>query len=202
VADIGGVRQVVAFIGKGLVGVDAATGKFLWRYDKTRDAMNANAVTPVVAGDYVYSATGTGGGLVQVKGSTAVTPDQVYLVKKAPTSMGGSVKVGDYLYGTTGTALLCMEYKTGQTKWIERSVGAASILYADGRLYLHGENGEIALVEATPDAYRELGRFTPPDLPARANPSKAWNYPAVSNGRLFVRDLGSLWVYDIREPVR
>ncbi len=203
VADIGGIRQVVAFIGKGLVGIEADSGRFLWRYDKTKDSMGANATTPVIAGDHIYSASAAGGGLIQVLASTsAITANPVYMFKKAPTSLGGSVKIGDYLYGTTGAALLCTEYMTGQVKWTERGVGAASIIYADGRLYLHGENGEVALVEAAPDSYREVGRFTPTDTPTRIVPSKAWNYPAISNGRLYVRDLGTLWVYDIRESAR
>ena len=77
-------------------------------------------------------------------------------------------------------------------------MGAASLCYADGRLYVHGENGDVALVEATPVGYRELGRFTPANPPDRGQ-SKAWAHPAVSNGRLYIRDLSSLWAYDIRK---
>ena len=63
-----GVKQYVQFLQKGLVGVDAKTGKFLWRYDKTAEGSPANIPTPVVHDDYVYSATGRGGGgLVQLK---------------------------------------------------------------------------------------------------------------------------------------
>ena len=53
-----------------------------------------------------------------------------------------------------------------------------------------------ALVEATPEAYREKGRFTPPDQPDRGR-SQAWAYPVVANGRLYLRDLGKLWCYDV-----
>src|SRR5262249_39233721 len=104
---------------------------------------------------------------------------------------------GDYLYGTTSATLLCVEFATGNVKWQDRTLGAASVCYAEGRFYLHGENGEVALVEATPEGYREQGRFTPPDPPARGM-SKAWQYPAVANGVLYIRDLGTLWAYDIR----
>lgn len=203
VATAGGVRQVVAYLGKGLVGVDAATGKFLWRYDKTNGSMGANCTTPVISGDHIYSSSGTGAGLIQIKSAgNTVTAEPVYFVKKAPTSMGGSVKLGDYLYGTGGSTMVCTEYLTGEVKWSERGIGPASVVFADGRLYLHGEEGEVALLEPTPSGYKELGRFTPPDLPKREVPVKAWNYPAISNGRLYIRDLGSLWVYDIRETSR
>lgn len=78
-------------------------------------------------------------------------------------------------------------------------LGAASLCCADGRLYLHGENGEVALVEASPQGCRAQGRFTPPDPPKRVNNvEKAWTYPVVAGGRLYLRDHGCLWCYDVR----
>jgi outer membrane protein assembly factor BamB len=199
--ETGGVRQVVQFLSKGVVGVDAATGRFLWRDTRTADTrFGVNAATPVVAGSRVYSASGAGGGLALLKQANgAFVAEPVYLERKAPVGLGGAVKVGDHLYGTTNTALVCLDYATGKLAWEARGVGPASIVAAEGRLYLRGENGEVALVEATPSAYRELGRFTPPEAPPRGT-SKAWNYPVIANGRLYLRDLGVLWVYDIREP--
>jgi hypothetical protein len=59
----------------------------------------------------------------------------------------------------------------------------------------------VALVEATPEAYREHGRFTPADPPKRTQRmEKAWAYPALANGRLYVRDLNVLWCYDVKAP--
>ena len=63
---------------------------------------------------------------------------------------------------------------------------------------MHGENGDVALVEATPEAYREKGRFTPPDPPKHSSREMAWAYPVVANGRLYIRDLGTLWCYDVK----
>lgn len=199
IAEIGGVKQYVQFLQKGLVGVDATSGKFLWRYEQTAKGSPANIPTPVADKEYVYSGTGrAGGGLIKVKSKDgAFEVEQITFTPKLPTSIGGAVKLGDHLYGTTGQALLCADFASGELKWEDRAIGAASLLYADGRLYLHGENGEVALVEATPEGYRQKGRFTPPGAPDRGR-SKAWAYPAVANGRLYIRDLTSLWSYDIK----
>ena len=123
----------------------------------------------------------------------------MYFEAKFPTAIGGAVIVGDCLYGTSAEAMLCMEFSTGKVKWEERALGAASLCCADGRLYLHGENGDVALVEPSPDSYREKGRFTPPDQPKKANAmEKAWAYPVIANGRLYLRDHGTLWCYGVK----
>ena len=196
----GGARQIVQFFSKGLMGVDAATGRFLWKFDKTNDTMyGMHAATPVISGENIYTAAATGGGVARLaKGEAGrTTATAAYVQRKTPNALGGSIKVGDYLYGTTNSVLLCTEFATGKIVWEDRSVGAGSICFADGRLYLHGENGQVALVEATPAGYHELGRFKPSDAPDRGD-SKAWAHPAVANGVLYIRELGTLWAYDIR----
>ena len=199
VATVAGVRQYVQFLQKGLVGVDAKSGKFLWRYDKTAQGSPANIPTPVGRDNYIYSATGRGGGgLIKLNvNQNRAEPEQVYFSARLPTAIGGAVLVGDYLYGTTSQALICADFKTGNIKWTDRGVGAGSLCYADDRLYLHGENGELALVEATPEGYREKGRFIPSDQPDRGQ-AKAWAYPVVANGRFYIRDFGVLWCYDVK----
>jgi outer membrane protein assembly factor BamB len=181
--------------------VDGKTGKFLWRYDQTAQRSPANMATPVAHDGYVYTASGrAGGGLVKLtvsQGAVAAAP--VYAAQRLPNSIGGAVQVGGHLYGTTSASLMCVEFATGTMKWDERSVGAGSVCYADGHLYVHGENGDVALVEATPEAYREKGRFTPPEPPERGR-SKAWAYPVVANGRLYLHDMGTLWCYDVKAP--
>lgn len=197
----GGVKQYVQFLQKGLVGVDAKTGKFLWRYDRTATNSPANIPTPVAGDGYIYSASSRGGGgLVRLKPENgAFTPEQVYHSNRLPTAIGGSVRVGDHLYGTASAGLLCVHWPTGEVKWQERGIGAASVAYADGRLYLHGENGQVALVEPTPEGYREKGRFTPPDQPEKGRGVMAWAYPVVADGKLYIRDQNRLWCYDVKK---
>jgi outer membrane protein assembly factor BamB len=203
VVQAGGRKQYVQFLSKGIVGVDAKTGEFLWRYKEPAKGM-AQMVTPVARDGYVYGgAQAVGGGLVRLKaGGGGVAAEQVYFERGLPNSIGGSVLVGDYLYGTAAEGLVAVEFTTGKVKWQAECIGRGSVAYADGHLYIHGENGDVALVEATPEAYREKGRFTPPDQPKRRRlgpmPEKAWTYPAIANGRLYIRDNETLWAYDIK----
>jgi outer membrane protein assembly factor BamB len=200
VVEAGGRKQYVQFLAKGLVGVDAKTGQFLWRYDATGKG-NTNIPSPVVSGGAIYTSQGRGpGGLVRLTAAAqGVTVEQVYLQRGLPNGNGGSVVVGATHYGATGEGLAAADWATGKVMWQEAGTGGGAILAAEGRLYFHGENGEVTLAEATPEAYREKGRFTPPDRPkpARGAMEKAWPYPVVANGRLYIRELDSLWCYDI-----
>ena len=172
------------------------TGELLWRYSKTSDAQ-ANIATPIVKDNYVYSAASrVGGGLVQVSG-TKSEPKEVYFAKSLPAGMGGSVLLGGNLFGSIGPTMACVDYLTGAIKWQDRGIGSASVCFADGRLYLHGESNELAMIEATPVGYKQLGTCTPPSSSDRGK-SKAWTHPVISNGRLYIRDQGDIWCYDIR----
>ncbi len=206
VVTVGGVKQYVQFVQGGVIAADAKTGRFLWRYDETKDQA-ANIPTPVFHDDCVFTSTSrNGSGLNRIKvRSDEVSSEQVYFNKTALNSIGGVVLVGDYVYGTNGRGeLVCMDFKTGKVKWQERSVGAAALCYADGMLYVRGQGGtglvpetvksKVALVEATPDGYREKGRFEQPSHGMRP----AWPHPVVANGRLYLRDLGVLLCYDVK----
>jgi outer membrane protein assembly factor BamB len=200
----GGRKQYVQLLSKGMVGVDAKTGEFLWRNKEVAKGP-AQYFTPVARNEYVYGgALGVGGVLVRTKSEgRGVAAEQVYFTRGLPNGIGGAVVVGELIYGTeVGATLVAADLITGKVKWQDKSIGWSSLAYADGHLYLHGINGEIALVEASPEAYREKGRFTPPAQPKKKQvgpfPEGAFAYPVIANGRLYIRDLGTLWAYDIK----
>ncbi len=113
--------------------------------------------------------------------------------------------VGEYLYGTdiAPGQFVAVEFTTGKVKWKHESIGRVSTAYADGLLYLHGVDGDVALAEASPEGYREKGRFTPPNQPKHKQvgtyPEQAYAHPVIANGKLYIRDLGTLWAYDIKK---
>ena len=109
----GGRKQYVQFLSKGIVGVDAKTGQFLWRYKEVAKGP-AQYFTPVARGEYVYGgALGVGGGLVRLKSDGGgVAAEQVYFERGLPNGIGGAVLVGDYLYGTDIAAGLWSQWSS------------------------------------------------------------------------------------------
>jgi outer membrane protein assembly factor BamB len=201
VSEAAGRRQYVQFLDKGVVGIDASTGRFLWRYDKTSTGP-ANIPTPVVYQNYVYSSNARrfGGGLVQLHASgDGVSAEEVYFERDAPNTLGGQVLVEGVLYGTNSKGLVAADFLTGKLKWQGPGGGPGAVLLADGHLYVHAETGDMTLVEATPEAYREKGHFTPANQPKHVRQREvAWTYPVVANGRLYTRDLNTLWAYNVK----
>ena len=196
-ANVGGKQEYIQFLGRGVVGVAAKDGAFLWRYDKPANG-TANCSTPVYHDGAVFAASayGTGGGLARLgRDGDATQAREAYFTKHMQNHHGGMVLVDGYLYGSDEGQLCCLDFKTGKVMWEDHHPGKGSVIYADGRLYYRNEGGPIVLVEANPHKYVEHGRF---DQPARSAAS-AWPYPAVANGKLYIRDGDVLLCFDVKQ---
>jgi outer membrane protein assembly factor BamB len=198
IAETGRVRQYVLFTSRATIGVRASDGRFLWS-DEAAANGTANCSTPLFHDGHVFSASGygTGGALLKlIPGRGTVSAQRVYKTNEMKNHHGGMIALDGYLYGSNDPGILtCLELLTGKVAWRDRSVGKGSVTYADGHIYLRSEDGPVALVEATPDGYRERGRF---DQPERSG-ANAWPHPVVAAGRLFLRDQDVLLCYDVRD---
>jgi Ca2+-binding EF-hand superfamily protein len=193
-AELSGVRQIVQFGHRSVFGVAADSGKLLWTYGAANNG-TANVCTPVPHQDHVFASSGygTGGGLVKItSGDDGQKAEEVYFERRMANHHGGIVRVGDTMYGFNDQALIAMDYLTGKVHWTDRSVGKGSLVYADGMLYCLGEQYRVGLVEATPEGYREHGRF---QIDGLGRPS--WAHPVVAGGRLYLRNQGRLAAYDV-----
>ncbi|HTM27329.1 MAG TPA: PQQ-binding-like beta-propeller repeat protein [Vicinamibacterales bacterium] len=195
VADVQGVRTYMTLTSNAGVGVRASDGKLMWHYERAANGI-ANITTPIFFDNKVFytSAYDTGGGLVGLTAQNgAVTAKEIYFTRNMKNHHGGVVLVNGYLYGFNDSILTCLEFATGNPVWRDRSVGKGSVTFADGNLYIQGENNVVGLAEASPSGYKEKGRFSIPD---KGLPS--WAHPVVSGGRLYVRNQDTMMVYDIK----
>ncbi|HLF92854.1 MAG TPA: PQQ-binding-like beta-propeller repeat protein, partial [Planctomycetota bacterium] len=198
-AEIGGVRQIVVFTYDHVAGVSPKNGKVLWQVD--RPGRTAVVTPPVVHDGIVLVSSGFGQGCngFQVTAQDGrFTAKEIYAERKLENQHGGMVRIGDHVYATNSRSLLCVELKSGAIVWENRSVGKGSVIAADGLLFVRNfyPGNEIALVEATPEGYRERGRFVQPDR----SKEPAFTYLVVAGGRMYVRDHDLLLCYDVRGP--
>jgi outer membrane protein assembly factor BamB len=194
-AEVGGVRQIIVFTGDGVVGLRANDGSLLWKYDKVSNR-TANIATPIFRDGFVFvsSAYGTGCALLKLTAEAGtVKASEVYFSKEMQNHYSTSVLVEGSVYGFSNAILTAINMQTGQVEWRDRSVGKGSLTYADGNLYLLGEDGVVGLAEANPAGYKEKSRF---DIPRGEHPT--WTPPVISAGKLYLREQDNLYCYDIK----
>jgi len=199
-----GVKQYVQFIGRGIIGIEAETGEFLWGYNKVANDI-ANIPTPLIDGDHVFVSSGYGTGAALLKlaanAEEGVDAEEVYFLEATTfqNHHGGMILHEGHVYAGTGHNKgfpIAVNLADGAVAWgPERNegTGSAAVAYADGRVYLRYQNGLVVLVEATPEGYREHGSFEIPDVDL-----PSWPHPVIANGRLYLREQGTLFVYDVR----
>ena len=183
-----GVPQFVQLIGRGLVGLRADDGKFLWGYNALANR-TANIPTPIARGDMVFAANGYNAGSVLLKlksdGSGGVNAEEIYTLNgsRFQNHHGGVIRLGDHLYGGHGSnngLPTCLELASGRLRWKRRGpgIGSAAITCADERLYFRYQNGVVAQIQ-------DVG-------------GDCWAHPVVANGRLLLREKDRLLTYDLR----
>jgi outer membrane protein assembly factor BamB len=199
-AKINGQAQYVQLFTEILAAVSPEDGKVLW----TADWPGKTAVipTPIVKDNNIFVTSGYGVGCSLIEIDKDNKSHEVYFNKNMKNHHGGVLLLGDYVYGhSDGVGWMCLNFKTGEVKWNERgALGKGCVTCADGMLYCIDEgNGEVALVEASPNGWNEHSRFKMAPQTSRRNPrGRIWTHPVVSNGKLYLRDQDLLYCYDVK----
>jgi outer membrane protein assembly factor BamB len=104
-----------------------------------------------------------------------------------------SVHLDGFIYGLDESILACVDAATGELKWKGGRYGFGQVVLASGHLIVLAEDGDLALVRATPEGHREIARFA-------ALEGKTWNHPAMADGYLLVRNTNEMAAFDLRAP--
>ncbi len=202
VATIHGQRQVIFFMKSGLVAVDSKKGKILWKFPFRFNV--STAISPVVSGDIVYLSAGYDMGSAACRienqgGHFAATqlwfsPGNEPVVNHWSTTV---CKEG-YLYGMFGFKqfkkgpMKCVELATGKVMWKQAGFGQGNVILVGNRLVALAEDGNLVIIEPSPDSYKEIAR-------TRAFHDKCWSTPAFADGKIYVRSISEGICFDVSE---
>lgn len=181
---LAGKRQIIVVSANRIVGLEIADGSLLWEYPwDTQMGINASQPVPVDQNRFFISAGyGKGAALVEVTGSgNRFAARKIWENSLMKNKFNSSVLYEGYVYGLDEGILTCLNVETGERKWKGGRYGYGQLLLANGHLIVITEQGELVLVKATPDQYTELAKFP-------AIEGKTWNYPAIADNRLLVRN--------------
>lgn len=196
-----GKPQYVQLLEKRLVGVGVDDGKLLWEVPWGGSV--AVIPTPIVRGNQVFATSGYGAGCMLVEIDSSNVPKTIYQNKRMKNQHGGVIALDDSLYGfSDDVGWVCLDFATGEFNWREReALGKGAIGYADGCFYCVDQSeGNVVLIQATPEGWNERGRFVlDPQSESRAPRGGIWVHPVVVNGKLFLRDQEYVYCYDVAQ---
>jgi outer membrane protein assembly factor BamB len=196
-ATLAGIRQILSVNEKTVTGHDPATGKQLWQFSWLGNStQDTNASQPVPVGQnrvFVSKGYGRGCAVFEIAGSSAdaLAANEVWSDRTAlKTKFTNVVIYRDHVYGLSDGIFECLELSSGKRAWKKGRYGQGQILGVGDVILVQAESGEVAMVEATPDEYRELGRFA-------AIEGITWNNLCLQGKRLLVRNATEAACYEL-----
>jgi len=182
---IDGVSQVVLLSYSGATSVAPADGKVLWQHDWP----GSTIVQPGVAGDNFLISNGGGMGgyatrrIAVLHGPTGWSAEERWTSNTLKPDFNDFVVHKGHAFGFDGSLLACISVEDGKRIWKGGRYGKGQLVLLPDQdlLLVLSEEGELALVRATPDEFKELARF-------QAIDGKTWNHPALVGDVLLVRN--------------
>ncbi len=193
-----GVRQLLTLTQRSVVGVDVETGKLVWSAPFVPRSPQ-NSLTPVFHDGYVFVACGhsSGGTLLKIEPDTK-SASTVWYREDLDDCHSGALLIDGRLYGCScrsgGKQFYCVDFMTGKTVQVDKTLGKVCITAADGMLYCLGYRGTMSLMALTPDGFEIVSEF---ELPRRP-PNSYLAHPIVCGGRLYLRCGPDVYAYNIR----
>src|SRR5262245_37652559 len=196
--DVDGQRQLVVFGGDRIAGLDPTNGASLWSHPHKTD-WGLNISTPVwSASDHLLFASAaysSGSRALELRqsGGKATVAEKWY-TNRLRVHIGTVIRLGDYAYGSSGdfgpAFLSAVDMKTGKIVWQDRSFSRTQLLYADGKMILLDEDGNLGLADVTPQGIKVLAR-----APVLQNLS--WTPPTLAGTTLYVRDRKTIAAFNL-----
>jgi outer membrane protein assembly factor BamB len=183
-ATLGGVKQVMTINSQSAAGYAFSDGRLLWRFAWPGGMPKVPQPVPLEHDRVLVSAGyGLGTLVLQLKAEADAkqSVQTLWESRHLKPKMSDVVVHQNFVYGLDDGILTCLDLESGKRMWRGESYGFGQLIGVDDLLLIQAESGEVALVEANPAAFRELGRF-------QAISGKTWNNPAISRHRLLVRN--------------
>jgi outer membrane protein assembly factor BamB len=190
---LAGKRQLLIVTAKRVVGLTVDDGSLLWEYPWTTE-YDINAAQPLVIGDnrvFISSGYGHGSAVLEItSGEAGFQVREVWANNRMKNKFSSSVLYQNNIYGLDEAILACVDAATGDLKWKGGRYGYGQVLLAGDKLIVSTEEGDIAVVEATPERHHEIAKFSAVD-------GKTWNLPALADGYLLVRNAAEMACFKV-----
>jgi outer membrane protein assembly factor BamB len=191
IAEIGGLEQLVVQTRAKLCGVDMVSGKELWSKE-IPSFRGMNILTPVVDGNRVFTSSYGGGSFLLEVSRTGDDFAAAELWKRnVEAYMSSPVLIDGHVYlHLRNQRFTCLDLNSSESRWTTRPFGKYwSMVMQENRILALDERGDLLLIDAATDDFKELDRRHVAD-------SSTWAHLAVAGNRAYVRRLDGLTVFE------
>jgi len=194
-----GLRIITTLTAKSFIGVNADTGELLWRI-KHESYADENVMMPIFYdGELFISTLKTGSVKWKINIINGmVSLEEIWRTEELDNHHGGVILTNGNIYGSSTfrnrNLLVCLDWKTGRNKYMDKCVGKVSLTYADGMLYALSIDGVMGLVRPTTSGHKLVSSFEIP----KGGKGNSWAHPVVCGGRLYIRHGEFLYAYKLR----
>jgi outer membrane protein assembly factor BamB len=195
--NVDGQDQVVAFMGKEIAGVDPNNGELLWSHPHVTE-WGLNISNPVWGADNLLflSSAYSGGSRVlkvtQKDGKSDVS--ELWFHRRLRLHHTTAIRIGDYVYASSGdfgpAFLAGVNIKSGELAFQDRSFPKSNFLYADGKLIILDEDGNLALATVSPAGLKVISKVS-------VMKNLAWTVPTLVGTKLYLRDRKTIAALDL-----
>ncbi len=187
-------KILVAMMANHILGINASDGKLLWSYEQT-NRWSVHANTPVYSDGAVFCFSGYGQGGVKLKlSSDGSSVNKEWFSTDYDSRIGGVVLIDGYLYGSgdNNREWMCIDWKTGATKYKSAVVGKGAIIASGNKLIGYSEKGELFLAEVNPNEFKLISKAK-----VELGTAQHWAHPVINDGILYLRHGNTLIAYKI-----
>ena len=193
-----GEEHLIVALGADRAGLDPATGEIRWRTTVDFQSYGIMATPLWIEPDKLLCSAGYGGGTRLFKialNDEQYVPEELWHYRKMQVVHGTMARVGGFLYGSShgsfGPAfLMALDLDSGKPAWRKRGFAKANVLYADGKLIILDEEGQLALAGATPEGLEVHSQ-------AKVLERLSWTAPTLAGTTLYLRDHHAIKALDL-----
>jgi len=197
VVEIHGVRQVVEWNHRALIGVESKSGRFLWEYPFPHVGTDQNMPTPTFhKGRILLGGENRGIHCLEPQLKDGVwTVEEVWHQDKVALDMSSAVINSDLLFGFSHYGrgrLFCLQPKTGEVLWEGEGRTGNNVMFLSipGHVVALINDGQVKVVKASGERFDEAASYIVSENPT-------WAPPVLLTDGILVKDEQTLALWSL-----
>ncbi len=198
IINVDGQDQLIVMSSTEVMGLNPKNGEKLWA-NPCQNRYKNNATDPIWGSDnLLWVSTQLDGGtralrLKQKDGKTTV--EQAWFNDKVKVFHWNALRIGNHVYASIGgqtTRFAAIDMKDGEIEWREGGFHKALPIYADGKVIMVDEEGQLALAKVSPSEFKLLSKV-------QLTEKVSWTAPTLVDGVLYLRDQNQLMALNVKK---